>query len=59
MDRQLIKQKFNDMGVAVSFERSRPTRFRNNQLVSIDVVEHKKGEYFVLENPDGLPVEAL
>lgn len=59
MDKQLIKQKFNDMGVAVSFERSRPTRFQNNQLISIDVVENKKGEHFILENPDDFPVEVL
>ena len=59
MDKQLIKQKFNDMGVAVSFERSRSTRFQNNQLISIDVVENKKGEHFVLENPDDFPVEVL
>ena len=59
MDKQLIKQKFNDMGAAVSFERRRPTRFNNNQLVSIDVVEGKKGEHFILENPDDLSVEVL
>jgi len=59
MDNQLIKQKFNHMGAAVSFERKRPTRFQRNQLISIDVIEGKKGEHFVLENPEGLPVEIL
>ena len=59
MDKQLIKQKFNDMGAAVSFERRRATRFQRNQLVSIDVAENKKGEHFVLENPDDFPVEVL
>ena len=57
MNEQLIKRKFSDMGVAVSFERSRPLRFQNNQLIAIDVVENKKGEHFVLENPADYPVE--
>lgn len=47
------------MGVAVSFERNRPTQFQRNQLISIDVVENKKGGHFVLENPDDFPVEVL
>ena len=47
------------MGVAISFERSRPTRFQRNQLISIDVIENKKGEHFVLENPDDYPIEML
>jgi len=59
MDKQLIKEKFNDMGALVSFDRSRPTRFRDDQLISIDVVEGRKGDHFVLENPDGLPIEVL
>lgn len=47
------------MGVAVSFDRRRPSRFQSNQLISIDVAENKKGEHFVLENPDDYPVEVL
>ncbi len=59
MEKQLIQQKFNDMGAAVFFERKRPNRFRDDQLVSIDVVENKKRDHFVLENPGDLPVEVL
>lgn len=59
MDEQLIKHKFNDIGAALSFESSRRTRLQKNQLISIDVVENKKGEHFVLENPDDFPVEVL
>ena len=44
MGNQLIKQKFNEMGAAVAFEHRRPTRFQNDQLISIDVVEGRKGE---------------
>ena len=51
MDKQLIQKKFNGMGVALSFDRRRPTRFQRDQLISIDVIENKKGEHFVLENP--------
>jgi len=28
-------------------------------LISIDVIENKKGEHFVLDNPDDFPVEVL
>jgi len=59
MDKQLIKQKFDDIGASVSFNRNRPTRFREDQLVSLDVIENKKWEHFVLENPDDFPVEVL
>ncbi len=59
MDRQLIKQKFNDMGATVSFERTRPTRMQGDQLVAIDVVQDKKGEHFILENPNDIPVEVI
>lgn len=59
MDKQLIKRKFNDMGAVVSFDRNRPTRFRKDQFISIDVIENKKGEHFVLENPDDFPIEVL
>lgn len=59
MDRHLIRQKFNDMGAAIAFEHSRATRFQNNQLIAIDVAENKKGEHYVLENPDDYPLEVL
>jgi len=59
MNNQSIQKKFHDIGANVSITERRPPRFGDNQLVSIDVVENKKGERFVLENPDGLPVEVL
>jgi len=53
MNNQLIQKKFSDIGANVSITERRPPRFGDNQLVSIDVIENKKGERFVLENPDG------
>ena len=43
----------------MSYDRNRPTRFRDDQFISIDVIEGRKGEHFILENPDDLPVEIL
>lgn len=50
MNEGLIQKKFNDMGVDISFTDTdrRPPRFRDNQLVSIDVVQDKKVERFFL-----------
>lgn len=59
MNKELIQKKFNDIGADISFSDRRQARFRDNQLVSIDVVENKRGEHFALDNPDDLPVEAL
>lgn len=59
MDNRLIKRKFNTIGAEVNFEEGRPGRFQRDQLISIDVIEHKKGEHFTLENPHGVPVEVL
>lgn len=59
MDKQMIKKKFNDIGARVSFNPSRPTHFRGGQMISIDVIENKSGEHFVLENPGQLSIEVL
>lgn len=59
MNNQSIQKKFSDIGANVSITERRPPRFGDNQLVSIDVVENKKVEHFVLENPDDFPVEVL
>lgn len=56
---RIDSKKFNAMGADISFSDRRRSRFRDNQLVSIDVVQDKRGERFFLENPDDFPVEVL
>jgi len=59
MNTQSIQKKFNDIGADISFSDSPPARLRDNQLISIDVLQTKKREHFFLQNPDDFPVEVL
>ena len=59
MNLNLIRKKFNSMGADITFSNAPPRRFADEQLVSIDVVEEKKGDHFLLHNPKNSPVEVL
>jgi len=59
MDLQLIRKKFNLLGADIVLSNDRPFRFTDDQLLSIDVAEEKKGDHFLVQNPNGSPVEVL